>query len=129
MQHLEDHWNRTQLHKFTDVPTVPVAHLHKHMIDNIGPILPFNLDDESIDDTSSIWILFSHAWIYVTVTWPFWSGSLQHNIVDDDMEVAPIYRINGKAGQLVVRLHENHDLWMKWEPTWMESQQKQQALL
>ena len=33
-QHLEDHWNKTQLHKLTDVHTVSVAHLHKHMINN-----------------------------------------------------------------------------------------------
>ena len=49
--------------------------------------------------------------------------------MDDDAEAAPIYRGNGKAGQPVVRAHENHDLCMKWEPTQMESQQKQQAPL
>ena len=26
-QHLEDHWDKTQLHKLFDIPTVPVAHL------------------------------------------------------------------------------------------------------
>ena len=28
----------------------------------------------------------------------FWSGSLQHTVVDDDVEVALIYRGDGKAG-------------------------------
>ena len=64
-QHLEDHLNKTQLHKLADIPTVPVAHLYKHMIDHNGPILPFNLADESIDDTASIWILFSQTGIYI----------------------------------------------------------------
>ena len=49
--------------------------------------------------------------------------------MDDDVEAAPIYRCNGKAGQPIIRPHENHDLCMKWEPTWTESQQKQQAQL
>ena len=62
-QHLEDHWNKTQLHKLSNMPTVP-AFLYKHMIDNNRPIL-FNLAEESIDDTTSIWTLFSHTGIYV----------------------------------------------------------------
>ena len=60
-QNLEDHWNKTQLHKLADVPTVPVAHLYKHMINHNRPILLFNLADGSIDDTASIWdTFFSH---------------------------------------------------------------------
>ena len=60
-QHLEDHWNKTQLHKLADIHTVPVAHLCKHMIDNNRPIHPFNIADESTDDTGSIWtLIFSH---------------------------------------------------------------------
>ena len=64
-QHLEDHWNKIQLHKLADIPVVHVAHLYKPIIDNNGPILLFNLADESIDDTASIWTLFSHTGIYV----------------------------------------------------------------
>ena len=45
--------------------------------------------------------------------------------MDDDVESAPIYRCNGKAGQPIVRPCKNHDLCMKQEPTQMESQQKQ----
>ena len=65
-QHLEDHWNKAQMNKLADVPTVPFAHLYKHMINNNGPTLLFNLAAESIDDTASIWTLFSHAGIYIT---------------------------------------------------------------
>ena len=46
---------------------------------------------------------------------------MQYTIVDDDVEAAPINRSDGKARQPVIRPHENHDLFMKWEPTWMES--------
>ena len=49
--------------------------------------------------------------------------------MDDDVEAAPIYRGDDKAGKPVIRPCENHDLHMKWEPTRMESQQKQQAQL
>ena len=114
-QHLEDHWKKTQLHKLVDVPTVPVAQLYKHLIDKNGPILPFHLADESIDDPPPIWSQFSHTGIYIMIIgflipaalgifccylfwcwpailahWPFWSDSLWHTIVDDDVEAALI---------------------------------------
>ena len=81
---------------------------------NNRPILSFQLADESIDDTASTWTLFSHTGIYVMAIglhipvglgifccyffwcWPamlacqpFWSGSLWHTTVDDDVEAAP----------------------------------------
>ena len=46
--------------------------------------------------------------------------------MDDNVEAAPIYRCDGKAGQPIVRPHENHVLCMDQEPTQTESQQKQQ---
>ena len=114
--------------------------------------LPFMSTNESIDDTASIWALFPHTGIYIMVIgslmpaglgifcchfswcwparlgyWPLWSGSMWLNIVDDDVEAAPIYRCDGKAGQSIIRPHKNHDLHMEQEPTWMESWQKQQT--
>ena len=47
--------------------------------------------------------------------------------MDDDVEAALSYRCDGKAGQPIIRPCENHDLHMEWEPTQMESQQKQQT--
>ena len=125
----------------------------RRQIDNNGPIIPFDLPDESVDDPAPIWTLFSHTEIYfmaiglliptglwlfccylfwywpaILVHWPFQFGSSWHTIVDDDVEEAPIYRSNGMVGcQPVIWPHKNHDLPMKWEPTWTESQQKQQA--
>ena len=57
---------------------------------------------------------------------PLQPGPMQYTIVDDNVEAAPFYRCEGKAKQLT-RPHENHDLHMEQEPTWMESQQKQQT--
>ena len=107
--------------------------------------------DESIGETVSVWTLFSHAGVYITAIgslipaglgifccyffwcWParlacqpLQSGSTWYTIVDDNVEAAPIYRCDGKAGQPIVRPHENHDLHVKQEPTQTESQQKQQ---
>ena len=31
-QHLEDHWNGTQLHHLVNVPSVPINQLYKHMV-------------------------------------------------------------------------------------------------
>ena len=44
-----------------------------------------------------------------------------------DVEAAPIYKGDGKAGQPVISPHKNHNLHMKWKSTWMESSQKQQS--
>ena len=134
--HLEDYWNKTQLHKLADVYTVPVAHLYKHMIDNNGPILLFNLADTFFSHrdlhysyrntdthrTRDILLLLFWSQPVILVHWPFWSGSLWHTIEDDDVEVAPIYRNDSKAGQPVIRPCKNHDLHMKQEPTRIESQ-------
>ena len=45
--------------------------------------------------------------------------------MDDNVEVAPIYRCNGKAPQ-PTRPCENHGLAIEHLPTWLESQCKQQ---
>ena len=120
-QHLEDHSNGTQLCHLINIPSAPIDQLYKHMVSSNGPITPF----ESIDDTASIWTLFSHTGIYIIgiwlfipagleifccyffwcwparlVCWTLWSGSMQYTIVDDDVEAAPIYRCDGKAESL-----------------------------
>ena len=50
---------------------------------------------------------------------------MQYTIVDDNVEVAPIYRSVGKESQ-PTRPHENHGLAIEHLPTWLESQCKQQ---
>ena len=45
--------------------------------------------------------------------------------MDDNVEVAPIYRCDGKALQ-PTRPHENHGLAIEHLPTWMESRGKLQ---
>ena len=143
-QHLEDHWNETQLHHLAKILSVPTAQLYKHIFSDNKPITPFTSSNESINDTTFIWTLFLHTGVYVTAIgslipaglrifccnffwcWPtrlpLQPDSMQYTIVDDDVEPAPIYRCNGKA-----RPCENHDLHIEWEPTWTESQQKQQT--
>ena len=65
-QHLEDNINGTQLHHFVNIPSVPIDYLYKHMVSSNGPITQLTSTDESIDDTVSLWTLFSHTRIYVT---------------------------------------------------------------
>ena len=149
-QHLKHHRNDTQLHHFSRIPSVSIAQLYKHMISGIKPITPFTSPTESIDDTESIWMLFSHTRVYVTAVglliptglgifccyffwcwpvrlpcWPLQPGSMWYTIVDDDVEEAPIYRCNSKAKQ-PTKPHGSHDLYREWEPTQMKSWQKQQ---
>ena len=51
---------------------------------------------------------------------------MQYTIVDDNVEVAPIYRCDGKATQ-PTRPCENHGLAIEHLPTWMESHGKLQS--
>ena len=130
-QHQEDHWNRTKWHHLVNIHSVPINQLYKHMISGNSAIPPFMSTDESMDDTASTWTLFSHTCLYVMVIgwlipvelgifccyffwWqpvklvsqPLWSGSIQHTIVDDDVEKTPIYRCNSKVGQSIIRPHK-----------------------
>ena len=50
---------------------------------------------------------------------------MRYTIVDDDVEVAPIYRHDGKDPQ-PTRPHGNHDLAIEHLPTQPESQCEQQ---
>ena len=113
--------------------------------------MPFDTDDESTEHIDSIWTLFSQAGIYVTaigslipaglglfccyffwcqptrlVPQPLQPGNMQYTIVDDDVEVTPIYRHNGKVLP-PTRPHENHSLAIEHLPTWTESHCKQQS--
>ena len=53
-QHLEDHWNKTQLHHLVYIPSVPIDKLYKHMVSSNRPITSFTSTDESIGNTASI---------------------------------------------------------------------------
>ena len=59
-QHLEDHWNETQLHHLVNRPSVPIDQLYKHMGSNNRPVTPFMSTDESIVDSFHLDTIFSY---------------------------------------------------------------------
>ena len=65
-QHLEKHWNESQLQHLASIPSVPVGHLHHHMAKGFAHITPFSTEN-STGNTNSIWTLFSHRGVYVMV--------------------------------------------------------------
>ena len=106
---------------------------------------------EPSEDIDSLWNIFTHPGIYVAALgsiipigiglfccyffWcqparlahqPLQPGNMQYTIVDDNVEVAPIYRCDGKATQ-PNRPHENHGLAIEHLPTWTESHSKLQS--
>ena len=150
-QHLEAPWYRTPLQHLANIPSVSLDKLYKQMITSNAPINPFLSTYESTGETVLFWTQLFHVGVCVMaigslipaglgifccyffwcqpvrlVCWPLQSGSMQYTIVDGNVEAAPIYRCDSKAGQPIVRPHENHDLHIEWEPTWTESWQKQQ---
>ena len=63
-QHLEKHWNQSQLQHLASIPSVQVGQLYSHMTRDIQHITPFS-PEEPTGDTDSIWTLFSHTGVYV----------------------------------------------------------------
>ena len=138
-QHLGNNSSDIQLQHLTKIPSTPVHRIYQHLLNSTRPIVPFNT--ESSGNINSIWNLFEHPGIYVSaigliipvgigifccyffwcqparlVCRPLQPGNMQYTIVDDNVEVAPIYRCDGKAPQHT----------MPHLPTWMESPCKQQ---
>ena len=150
-KHLRNNRSDVQLQHLTTIPSIPVHKIYQHLLNNTLPIMPFDMDKESTEHTGSIWTLLLHPGIYVTAIgslipaglgliccyffWcrparlacqPLQPGNMQYAIVNDDVEVAPIYRHDGKDPQ-PTRPHENHGLAIEHLPTWPESQCKQQS--
>ena len=140
-----------QLQHLKPIPSIPVHEIYQHLLNNTLTIMPFDMDKESTEHMPSIWTLFSHSGIYVTAIgllipaglglfccyffWcqparlacqPLQPGNMQYTIVYDNVEVAHIYRCNGKEPQST-RPCENHGLAIQHLPTWLESQCKQQS--
>ena len=150
-QHLGDNRSEIQLQHLTTIPSFSVHKIYQHLINDTQHITPFNTTDESTEDTDLIWTLFSHMGIYITaigllvpaglglfccyffwcwparlVCWSLQPGNTWYTIVEDDVEVAPIYRCKGKV--LLPRSpHKNHGLAIEHLPTQTESQCKQQS--
>ena len=138
-----------QLQHLTIIPSIPVHKVYQHLLHSTMPIVPFNT--ESSEDTDSLWSVFTHPGLYVSVLgssipvgiglfccyffWcqparlvcqPLQPGNTGYTIVNDNVEVAPIYRCNGKAPQ-PARPCKNHVLAIEHLPTQMESHCKQQS--
>ena len=65
-QHLGDNRSETQLQHLTTIPSIPVHKIYQHIISGTQHIMPFDTNDESIEDIDLIWTLFSHTGMYVT---------------------------------------------------------------
>ena len=131
------------------IPSILVHKVYQHLLNSSLHLTPFNT--EPSEDTDSLWSMFTHPGIYISAlgslipvgirlfcsyfSWcqparlvcqPLQSGNTCYTIVDDKVEVAPIYRCNGKATK-PTRPHENHGLAIEHLPTWLESHSKVQS--
>ena len=148
-QHLGNNRSDMQLQHLTTIPSIPVHRVYQHLLNSTMPIVPFNT--ESSEDTDSLWRVFTHPGLYISALgsiipvgiglfcsyffwcwparlacWPLQPGNMPYTIVDDNVEVAPIYRYNGKAPQ-PTRPCENHGLAIEHLPTQTDSHCKQQS--
>ena len=63
-KHLGSNRSDMQLEHLTTIPSIQVHKIYQHLLNNTLPIIPF--DQESTENTGSIWTLFSHLRIYVS---------------------------------------------------------------
>ena len=147
-QHLGNNQSDMQLQHLATIPSIPAHKVYQHLLNSTMPLTPFNT--EPSEDTDSLWSVFTHPGINVSALgliipvevglfccyffWcqparlahqPLQSGNTCYTIVNDNVEVAPIYRCNGKA-TLPTRPRENHGLAIECLPTQLESRNKPQ---
>ena len=148
-QHLGNNHNDTQLQHLVTIPSILVQKVYQHLLNSTLQLTPFNMKPS--EDTDTLWSLFTHPGIYVSalgslipvgiglfccyflwcqparlVHQPLQPGNMQYTIVDDNVEVAPIYRSKGKATK-PTRPCKNHGLAIECLPTWSESRHKLQS--
>ena len=148
-QHLGSNRSDMQLQHLATIPSIPLHMIYQHLLNSTKQIVPFNT--ESPGNANSLWNVFTHPGIYVSAIgliipvgiglfccyffwcWParfacrpLQPGNTQYTIVDDNVEVASIYRCDGKSPQ-PTRPCKNHGLAIECLPTWMESHCKQQS--
>ena len=56
-QHLRNNKSEMEVQHLTTIPFIPVHKIYQHMINSTQPIMPFDMDDESTENTDSIWTL------------------------------------------------------------------------
>ena len=147
-QHMGNNHSETQLQHLTTIPSIPVHKVYQHLLNSSLHLTPFNMKPS--EDMDTLWNLFTHPGIYVSALgslipvgiglfccyffwcqparlacWPLQSGNMRYTIVDDNVEVAPIYRCKGKATK-PTRPCKNHGLAIEHLPTWLESHHKLQ---
>ena len=148
-QHLGNNHNNTQLQHLVTIPSILVHKVYHHLLNSSLQLTPFNTKPS--EDMDTLWNLFTHPGIYISASgllipvgiglfccyffwcWParlacqpLQSGNMWYTIVDDNVEVAPIYRCEGKATK-PTRLSKNHGLAIEHLPTWSESHHKVQS--
>ena len=138
-QHMGSNHSDTQLQHLVTILSIPVHKVYQHILKSSLQLTPFNMKPS--EDMNTLWNLFTHPGIYVSalgslipvgiglfccyffwcwparlVHGPLQSGNMQYTIVDDNVEVAPIYRCEGKDAK-PTRPHENHGLAIEHLPT------------
>ena len=122
-QHFNNNWTSSHLQKLANVPEVPVAQLYRHMVNTSEPVYSFTIKDDEIDNLNASWDIhrdygydfavctdvycFKRIWIRPATLIPH--SLLRHAIVDDNVEVAPIYRCRGRVEE-PRRPHKNHNI-------------------
>ena len=122
-----------------------IIQCYKHMIYHDGPALPYEITRDTKEEPSFTWKLLAHPGTYIgTISmvfitcigvyclkrfwfrpatqrhWPYFPVSSWNAIVDDGVEVTPIYRSGGTI-ENPTGPFKNHDLHMVLETMRLES--------
>ena len=147
-QHLRNNQRYIQLQHLATIPSIQVHKVYQHLLNSTMQLTPFNTKPSEDTDLYGVCspprnLCFSFRITHISRNWiilllfllvptcqistlTLQSGNMHYTIVDDNVEVAPIYRCNGKATK-PTRPHENHGLAIEHLPTWSESHSKLQS--
>ena len=64
-QHLGSNRSDMQIQHLTTIPSIPGHKIYQHLLNSTTPVMPF--DTESTGNIDSLWTLFTHPGIYVSV--------------------------------------------------------------
>ena len=70
--------SETELQHLATLPSIPVHKVYQHLLNNSLPLTPFNMQPS--EDTNTLWKLFTHPGIYVSVWAQFYQLELDYSV-------------------------------------------------
>ena len=64
--HLGPNRSNDQLQHLSTIPSIPINSIYQHLLNNTGPITPFDMTTDSSNEANPLWTLLTHPGVYTT---------------------------------------------------------------